>query len=296
MLEGRASFSRLLSALLVFACVLAGCSANRFLYNRADTFVRWTIDDYVDLTSEQQKQFDADLGGLLDWHRRDELPLYREYILSSLDALEGGVTIDEAVLISEAINEAANRLQVKLVDLLLESAEGLTDGQIKDFLDELDRQQEEYAEERLVRDDITYADDAADSLQRLAKRLLGKLNDEQKALIQSRSIELMRIDRLWHEDRSVWGAKLRTILWSRLPGWQTEIRVLGDTRSEVRTPAYVAGIEHNGDVILGLLVKVINGRTESQDSRMRRFLDDLIADIDALTTANEAEALVVQQR
>ena len=280
--------------LLVVTLVLAGCSANRFLYNRADTFVRWAIDDYVDLTSEQQKQFDADLDGLLDWHRRDELPLYREFIVSSLDALEGGVTIDEAIVISEAIDEAANRLQVKLVDLLLESAEGLTDGQIQDFLDELDRQQEEYAQERLVRDDITYVYDAADSLQRLAKRLLGRLNDEQKALIRSRSTELMRIDRLWHEDRSVWGAKLRIILESRLPGWQTEIRVLGDTRSEARTPAYVAGIEHNGDIILGLLVEVINGRTERQDKRMRRFLDDLIADIDALTVANVAEALVVQ--
>ena len=294
MLEGRASFSRLLSALLVFAFVLAGCSANRFLYNRADTFVRWTIDDYVDLTSEQQKQFDADLDGLLEWHRRDELPLYREFIVSSLDALEGGVTIDEAILISGGIDEAANRLQVKLVDLLLGSAEGLTDGQIRDFLDELDRQQEEYAQERLIRDNIEYADDAADSLRRLGKRLLGRLNDDQKALIQSRSTELMRIDRLWHEDRSAWGAKLGTILESRLPGWQAEVRVLGDTRSEARTPAYVAGIEHNGDVILGLLVEVINGRTDRQDRRMRGFLDDLIADIDALTAAKAAEALVVQ--
>lgn len=294
MSDRRRSVLRLSTTLLVFSLVLAGCSANRFLYNRADTFVRWTIDDYVDLTSEQQKQFDADLDGLLDWHRRYELPLYREFILSSLDALEGGVTIDEAVLISEAIDEAANRLQVKLVGLLLESAEGLTDGQIQDFLDELDGQQEEYAEERLVRDDIKYADDAANSLRGLAKRLLGRLNDDQKALIQSRSTELMRIDRLWHEDRSVWGAKLRAILESRLPGWQAEIRVLGDSRSETRTPAYVAGIEHNGDVILGLLVEVINGRTERQDRRMRRFLDELIADIDALTVANAAEALVVQ--
>ena len=292
--ERRASFSRLLAALLVFAFVLAGCSANRFLYNRADTFVRWAIDDYVDLTSEQQRQFDADLAGLLDWHRRDELPHYRKFIVSSLDALEGGVTIDEAVLISNAIDEAASRLQVKLVDLLLGSAEGLTDSQLQNFLDELDRQQEEYAQERLVRDDITYADDAADSLQQLAKRLLGRLNKDQKTLIQLRARELVRLDRLWHEDRSVWGVKLRAILGNRLPGWQTEIRVLGDTRSEARTPAYVAGIEHNGDVILGLLVEVINGRTERQDRRMRRFLADLIADIDALTAANVAEALVVK--
>ncbi len=290
----RGSFLRLLVTLLASTLVLAACSANRFLYNRADTFVRWAIDDYVDLTVEQQKQFDADLEGLLDWHRRDELPIYREFIVSSLDALEGGVTIDEAVSISDSIDEAANRLQVQLIDFLLMSAEGLSDSQIQTFLDELDLQQEEYSQERLTRDDIQYADDAADSLQRLAKRLLGRLNDDQKALVQSRSTELIRIDRLWHEDRSVWGAKLRTILESRSPGWQTEIRVLGNTRSEARTPAYVAGIEHNGDVILRLLVDTIHDRTERQDRRMRRFLDDLIADIDALTAANVAEGLVVQ--
>ena len=55
------SRQRLLVLSLVCALALGGCSANRFLYNRADTFVRWAIDDYVDLTTEQQKQFDADL-------------------------------------------------------------------------------------------------------------------------------------------------------------------------------------------------------------------------------------------
>lgn len=288
------SRQRLLVLSLVCALALGGCSANRFLYNRADTFVRWAIDDYVDLTTEQQKRFDADLDVLLDWHRREELPLYRAFIESSLSALDDGVTIDEAIVISDSIDEAANRLQVKLVDLLLNSAEGLNESQIQDFLAELDRQQEDYAEERLTRDDRAYADDAANSLNRLAKRLLGRLNDDQKALIEARSRELLRIDRLWHQDRAVWGAQLRAILESRSPGWQTEIRVLGDSRSEARTPAYVAGIEHNGDIILSLLVDTINGRTDRQDRQMRRFLDDLIADIDALTASNVAEALVVQ--
>lgn len=288
------SRQRLLVLSLVCALALGGCSANRFLYNRADTFARWAIDDYVDLTTEQQKRFDADLDVLLDWHRRDELPLYREFIESSLSALDDGVTIDEAIVISDSIDEAANRLQVKLVDLLLNSAEGLNESQIQDFLAELDRQQEDYAEERLTRDDRAYADDAANSLNRLAKRLLGRLSDDQNALIEARSRELLRIDRLWHQDRAVWGAQLRAILESRSPGWQTEIRVLGDSRSKARTPAYVAGIEHNGDIILSLLVDTINGRTDRQDRRMRRFLDDLIADIDALTASNVAEALVIQ--
>lgn len=294
MLNSRSSVLRLVSVLLVSSVLMIGCSANRFLYNRADTFVRWVLDDYVDLTAEQQQPFDAGLEALLDWHRRDELPLYRDFIVSSVDALEDGVTLDEALYISESIEAAANRLQIQFLELLLENAPALSDDQIQAFLTELDRQQDEYAEERLTRDDTKYAEDSADSLERLAKRLLGRLNADQKSLIQKRSKELKRIDRLWHQDRQVWGAELRAILESRSPGWQDQIRNLVDSRSEVRTPDYVAGIEHNGNVILALLVDTINSRTERQDRRMRRFLDDLIADIDALTVANLAEDLALQ--
>ena len=284
---------RLVAGLLALA-LLAGCSANRFLYNRADTFVRWAVDDYVDLTSEQQQRFDDNLDVLLDWHRRAELPQYRDFIFLSIAALDDGVTIDEAIVISEAIEQAVNRLQAEFIELLLLTGEDLSEQQILDFLAELDRQQQEFAEERLVRDEETYAADAAKSLEGLAKRLLGRLDEAQQSLIASRSKELMRIDRLWYDDRTVWGATLRTILETRAPDWQSDVRALSEARSSARTPAYVAGIDHNGDIILELLVDIINGRTERQDRKMRRFLNGLIADIDALTIGDVAEALVVE--
>ena len=284
---------RLVAGLLALA-LLVGCSANRFLYNRADTFVRWAVDDYVDFTSEQQQRFDDNLDVLLDWHRRAELPQYREFIFLSIAALDDGVTIDEAIVISEAIEQAVNRLQAEFIELLLLTGEDLSEQQILDFLAELDRQQQEFAEERLVRDEETYAADAAKSLEGLAKRLLGRLDEAQQSLIASRSKELMRIDRLWYDDRTVWGATLRTILETRAPDWQSDVRALSEARSSARTPAYVAGIDHNGDIILELLVDIINGRTERQDRKMRRFLNGLIADIDALTIGDVAEALVVE--
>ena len=284
---------RLVAGLLALA-LLVGCSANRFLYNRADTFVRWAVDDYVDFTSEQQQRFDDNLDVLLDWHRQAELPQYREFIFVSIAALDDGVTIDEAIVISEAIEQAVNRLQAEFIELLLLTGEDLSEQQILDFLAELDRQQQEFAEERLVRDEETYAADAAKSLEGLAKRLLGRLDEAQQLLIASRSKELTRIDRLWYDDRTVWGATLRTILETRAPGWQSDVRALSEARSSARTPAYVAGIDHNGDVILELLVDIINGRTERQDRKMRRFLNGLIADIDALTIGDVAEALVVE--
>ena len=280
--------------LFVALISLTGCSANRLLYNQADTFIRWAADDYVDLTREQQVVFDQRLDDFLVWHRNEELPRYREFIITSLATLDGGVTLDEAVVISEDIDLAADRFQAQFVELLLATAEDLSNEQIQDFLAELDRNQAEYAEERLVRDKETYYEDSAKTMTDLVKRLMGRLSREQRAEIDERSKQLMRIDGLWHDDRARWGSALRVILEAKAPGWQSEIRRLAASRSEARIPAYVAGIEHNGDVILSLLVDTINSRTERQDRRMRQFLEGLIDDIDALTIASEAERLVVQ--
>ena len=289
MLKSSGSRWRLLVLSLLCTLVLAGCSANRLLYNRADTFIRWAADDYVVLTRDQQAAFDSRLDEFLSWHRSEELPHYRDFIVNALATLEEGVTLEEAVLISEEIDLAADRFQARFIELLLATGEDLSHEQIQAFLGALDESQAKYAKERLVRDEETYYADSAKTMTDLVKRLMGRLNAEQKDEIQARSKQLMRIDGLWHEDRARWGSALRVILEEKAPGWQAEIRILGETRSKARIPEYVAGIEHNGDVILSLLVDTINSRTERQDRRMRRFLQGLIGDIDALTAASAAE-------
>lgn len=295
MLRPSGSRWRLLVFSLVCTLILAGCSANRLLYNRADTFIRWAADDYVVLTRDQQAAFDSRLDGFLSWHRSEELPHYRDFIVNALATLEEGVTLEEAVVISEEIDLAADRFQARFIELLLATGEDLSDEQIQVFLGALDDIQAEYAKERLVRDEETYYADSAKTMTDLVKRLMGRLNTAQKGDISLRSKQLMRLDRLWHDDRARWGSELRRLLETKSPGWQDEVRKLGETRSEVRIPDYVAGIEHNGEVILSLLVDVINSRTDRQDRRMRRFLKGLIDDIDALTSASVAERLVVEQ-
>ena len=295
MLKPSGSRWRLLVLSLLCTLVLAGCSANRLLYNRADTFIRWAADDYVALTRDQQTAFDSRLDEFLSWHRSEELPHYRDFIVNALATLEEGVTLEEAVLISEEIDLAADRFQARFIELLLATGEDLSDEQIHAFLGALDESQAKYAKERLVRDEETYYADSAKTMTDLVKRLMGRLNTAQKGDISLRSKQLMRLDRLWHDDRARWGSELRRLLETKSPGWQDEVRKLGETRSEARIPDYVAGIEHNGEVILSLLVDVINSRTDRQDRRMRRFLKGLIDDIDALTSASVAERLVVEQ-
>ena len=272
---------------IVILTVLSGCSANRFLYNRADTFVNWWIDDFVALSVEQQEAFDAGLSSVLQWHRYDELPRYKTIIAESLTALEGEVTLAEAELIADDIDQAVVRLQEKMLALLLDVGDSLTDEQITEFLSTIDEDQATYREKRLSRSDDEYVEDSADSLEDLAKRLLGRLTRYQKQRIASTSRELTRLDGLWHADREKWGASLRAILEQRSKGWREAIVGLIENREAERIPDYVAAIDRNGEIILALLVDVINSRSERQDRRLRGFLTDLTEDIDALSARIE---------
>ena len=280
------SHRALLTALLILT-VLSGCSANRFLYNRLDTFVNWWIDDYVALSVEQQVAFDAGLSSVLQWHRYDELPRYKTIIEESLVALEGGVTLAEAELIADDIDQAVVRLQEQMLELLLDVGDSLTDEQVTEFLSTIDEDQATYREKRLSRSDDKYFEDSADSLEDLVKRLLGRLSRDQKQLIKSTSRELTRLDGLGHADREKWGASLRAILEQRSEGWRGDIVGLVEDREAERIPDYVAAIDRNGEIILALLVDVINSRSERQDSRLRDFLTDLAEDIDALSARIE---------
>jgi len=280
------SLRTLLTALLILT-VLSGCSANRFLYNRLDTFVNWWIDDYVALSVEQQEAFDAGLFSVLQWHRYDELPRYKIIIEESLTALEGGVTLTNAELIADDIDQAVVRLQEQMLELLLDVGDSLSDEQITEFLSTIDEDQTTYREKRLSRSDDEYFEDSADSLEDLAKRLLGRLTRDQKQLIDSTSRELTRLDGLWHADREKWGASLRAILEQRSGDWRGAIIALIEDREVERIPDYVAAIDRNGDIILALLVEVINSRSERQDRRLRSFLTDLAEDIDALSVRIE---------
>lgn len=276
------SFQKLFIVSLILVLV-SGCSANRFLYNRLDTFVNWWIDDYVDFSAEQQDDFDADLSVVLQWHRAEELPRYKVLITESLAALDDGVAMPEATKIADDIDDAVSRIQAQFLSVLLAIAESMTDDQINEFLTKVDEDQLEYRDKRLSRSDDTYYRDSAESLEGLAKRLLGRLNKDQREEIAKASMELTRLDGLWHADRAKWGASLRAILEDRSGPWREQIVALVDDRETQRIPKYVAAIDRNGDIILQLLVDVINQRTERQDRHLRSFLGDLIDDIDALS-------------
>ena len=261
---------------------LSSCSATQFIYNRVDILVRWYLDDYVSLDREQQARFDGRLEGLLDWHRREELPAYVELLDDALTILDEGVPLEDTRAMADHIEDAAIRFQDPFLELLLSTGEDLRPDQRRKFVDVLLSKQEEFEEDRLARSDAEYREDLEDQFDKQLSRYLGPLTAEQNDRIAVGVSEMTRLDRFWLEDRRVWIAELSVILLEAESEWPDQVRALIAGRDDALLPAYREGIDHNGEVILQLSRDVLIARTDKQDRKLRNRLQSLRDDLAAL--------------
>ena len=263
---------------------LSSCSATQFIYNRVDILVRWYLDDYVSLDREQQARFDSRLEGLIDWHRRDELPAYVVLLDDALTILDEGVPLEDTRAMADRIEDAAIRFQDPFLELLLSVGEDLRSDQRQEFVDALLSKQEGFEEDRLARSDAEYRADLERRFDKQLSRYLGPLTAEQAGRIAVGVSEMTRLDRFWLEDRRVWIVDLSVILLEAEPDWPDQVRALIAGRDDALLPAYREGIDHNGEVILQLSRDVLIMRTDKQDRKLRSRLRSLRDDLASLAT------------
>jgi hypothetical protein len=275
----------------LLALTLSGCSATQLIYNRVDILVRWYLDDYVSLDSEQQARFDARLETLLAWHRREELPAYVVLLDDASIILNEGVPLDDTRVMADRIEEAAIRFQDPFLELLLSTGQDLTPQQTRQFVDTLISKQEEFEEDRLARSDTEYREDLESRFDKQLSRYLGSLTAEQTDRIAEGVAEMTRLDRFWLEDRRVWITDLSAILLEDAPQWPDQVRALIAGRDDALLPAYREGIDHNGEVILQLSRDVLITRTDKQDRKLRGRLQSLRDDLAALATQQSGETV-----
>jgi hypothetical protein len=105
--SGRAVRWPTFSLVIVFALLLGACSAMRIGYNNADSLIVFSLDDYLDLSSEQSDLARERAGALMNWHRSTQLRDYAQVIDAARARIEGPVTASEVLTFNEALN---NRL------------------------------------------------------------------------------------------------------------------------------------------------------------------------------------------
>jgi len=85
---------------------LVSCSTTKIFYNYGDFIVVWQVDNYFDLTSEQEKWIEDKMILHLEWHRKEELPKYKNFLIDIQKRSTDGISMGE-------LNEAFSRYEAK---------------------------------------------------------------------------------------------------------------------------------------------------------------------------------------
>lgn len=261
--------------------LLSACSSTTFIYNRLDFILPWYLDDYTELNREQDKYLEELLSPFLTWHRSEELPRYLLILEQIESSLDRHLEPEDVAAIAEEFEAAWYRIEGKALDWLLDLGAELSDEQVQEFLAELQEQQSEYEQEYLERPEEEFREDSYDSLLDNMQDYLGRLDSKQRALLRQAGDGLMRSDRTWLTERAAWLQRLGVMM-QREPGWQQRIRDASAAKDETVSAEYLRIFEHNTGLIYRAIVDTLNSRTDKQDRRLRKKLEDLREDLQTL--------------
>ena len=91
--------SLLLLLVLSISLLISSCSSIQIAYNQADYLLKWWLDDYIDLTDDQEKFYAQAVPSLLKKHRQEELPKALQKIRQLRAKLDGPLNEEDGTLI-----------------------------------------------------------------------------------------------------------------------------------------------------------------------------------------------------
>jgi hypothetical protein len=275
-----ASFARKLSVMLLGAALLAGCTAT-FTYKHLDWLIPWYVDGYVDLSRDQRRLLQDQLGPALQWHQQEELSRYVEILDQIKSDLAREVSAEQIQQWVDDIILAAERVEERMLSVALDFGSELGDQQIEEFVESLWEQQREYEEEYLDRDEQEYVDDSYENLEDFLKRFTGRLQAGQEQTLRQAADSLRRFDAAWLEERESWLNTLVPLL-QRQDGWQDAIILAYRNREQLRPPQYMAIMDHNTMVVSRAMADILNALSDKQRQHVFKEIDKLRSRINRL--------------
>lgn len=281
------AFARKLSAGLFVAAaalLLAACSIGRFAYNNASPVVTYMVDDYFDLSGDQEDWVRQRFHRLQDWHRASELPTYQRDLRDALARAERELTVEDARWVSATLRAYYYRLVEHalpdMADLLLQ----LDDVQARRF-------EERFAQEsRKIARETARGDPEASERKRVAKMLqqiesyTGRLAAQQRELVAGRVRQMIDVSELRLADRRK-RQELVVALVRGKPSREEMVaglrRILIDTGSW-RSPEYAAAMRRRDEQRDEMLVALSRTWTPEQRAHVQKKIRSYLNDVTSL--------------
>jgi hypothetical protein len=262
------------AALLLAACSTVGFAYRNaaFLYDNAPSFLLWSLEDFIELTPDQEAFARTRLERAHAWHRREALPGYGRFLADFEREVDAGLTAD-------AFRAGQERLRAgyrEIAERLLPDA--------AELFAMLDARQVGQLARRLERADRKTLEEARGSRHRSIGRAVahlevwtGELTPAQRELVRSR---LRALPDLTPQRVAEWRArqgKLVALLRERPPRDEmvAALRSLLFDTDAWREPAYALALRERDDAVIAMLPELASTLGPEQLANVKRRLHDL---------------------
>lgn len=175
---------RYLLALLAFLA-LQGCSAIKLGYQQLPTLSYWWLDSTISFNSEQSLRAKEALEQLHQWHRREELTGYADFLQRSAQWSQGSV---ESTQVCSAFTDVQTRLDRLMREAVRQAAPVtmmLGPRQLSHMARQWESKNEEWEKDWLRGDEQARMERRMERVVNRYKDFYGGLNAEQNALIKA---------------------------------------------------------------------------------------------------------------
>jgi hypothetical protein len=247
--------SKKLIILLLSSLFFVGCST-KVSYFFLDWAIEWEVEEYVDLTSEQQDKFDVVIESFLVWHRQQELPRYRDQ-LSLLSTLTNQHTMTSELWLEQVSMAKAHwsRIFYFVMPDLLPIMASLSDEQVNQVLVQLKKEQQELIEEYAGKDIIH----------------------------QAKTTRLATLD-MWLEYRHEWLSQFDQALKRRQQTdyFTQQMRLLMISADELKSDVYRDNVTENTRIFGSMLIALNHTFSQKQRQHFDKKLTELVDDLTEL--------------
>ncbi|MEQ8859806.1 MAG: DUF6279 family lipoprotein [Pseudomonadales bacterium] len=276
---------RLLPPLLAGFMLLlgSGCSV-QMAYNNLDRLARWSISDYIDMTTDQRGYFDGALDELWYWHRRNHLPEYATFLESLGPRFLDGTTEAEMQAVVDQVFVWGAEVQARGMPVAAELLGSLSDAQVAELADKLEARNVEIAEPEadLTREQAQkqWSEEFADRFSQFS----GRLSGVQRAYLRQRAVSYAPDLVMWADYRRRWQKDFLALLEFRqdVDGLEVGLSQLTDNRERYFSPELALADAQNVALYREVSVWLINSLTERQQARFVESLNDLADDFRTL--------------
>lgn len=271
--------------------LLSGCAV-KFIYNQLDWLIPWYLDDYVSLNSSQEKLFQERLQSYLDWHRKQQLPVYADFLDWVAMSSENGLSLKEIDELQARIEDLSAQLFARLAPALQDSFADLSDEQVTELFANLEQENEDYVEQFIETPEHKQRRKRVREVRKFIERWTGTLDEEQMKLIQLWSQDYALMGAEFMQSRVAWQQRLRYIMQRRDERSYLEqaLHEIFSTRRRIRTQEYEKKLRENENLLKQLYLQLDKSLTQKQRSRMISKLKNYAADFRELSRQSRMQA------